>query len=180
MAGSQRHSPAARFAGKLALQMTVRALLSSIYAAGEEIGWRGYMLTRLIDAGIRRPVLASGIVWGVWHVPLILTGQIRLEREACAFRRALCCRHRRIRHLIARLRLESGSVWPAVLIHGTWNAMIQGVFDASTTGSTLLLGESGILVVAVDILFVMLLCRGTWQARYAPRDLPAPIAPLAV
>jgi hypothetical protein len=41
-------------------------------AAGEEIGWRGYMLTRLVDAGIPRPVLASGLIWGLWHVPVVL------------------------------------------------------------------------------------------------------------
>lgn len=31
--------------------------------AGEEIGWRGYMLTRLIDAGVPRPVLVGSILW---------------------------------------------------------------------------------------------------------------------
>ena len=34
-----------------------------IFTAGEEIGWRGYMLTRLIDAGVPRPVLVSGLIW---------------------------------------------------------------------------------------------------------------------
>ena len=45
-----------------------------IFASGEEIGWRGYMLTRLIDAGVPRPVLTSGLIWGLWHVPLVLGG----------------------------------------------------------------------------------------------------------
>jgi uncharacterized protein len=31
-------------------------------AAGEEIGWRGYMLTRLIDAGCPKPILTSGVI----------------------------------------------------------------------------------------------------------------------
>jgi hypothetical protein len=50
------------------------AVFSARVAAGEEIGWRGYMLTRLIDAGVPRPVLVSGVIWGLWHVPLILGG----------------------------------------------------------------------------------------------------------
>ena len=45
-------------------------------AAGEEIGWRGYMLTRLIDAGVPAPVIVSGLIWGLWHVPLIVAGII--------------------------------------------------------------------------------------------------------
>jgi uncharacterized protein len=49
-------------------------VLSCVSAAGEEIGWRGYMLTRLTEGGIRYPVLASGVIWGLWHVPLIVTG----------------------------------------------------------------------------------------------------------
>ena len=42
--------------------------------AGEEIGWHGYMLTRLVDAGMAKPILTSGLIWGLWHVPLILGG----------------------------------------------------------------------------------------------------------
>lgn len=48
--------------------------MSLVLVSEEEIGWRGYMLTRLIDAGVLRPVLASALIWGLWHVPLVLAG----------------------------------------------------------------------------------------------------------
>ena len=53
--------------------------------------------------------------------------------------------------LIAQVRLVTGSIWPAVVMHAAWNAAIQSVFDAVTTGSNALLwtGESGVLVAAV-------------------------------
>ena len=40
--------------------------------------------------------------------------------------------------VMAWLRLRSGSLWPAALLHATHNALIQGVFDKSTvdTGPT--------------------------------------------
>jgi membrane protease YdiL (CAAX protease family) len=38
-------------------------VLNIVLSSGEEIGWRGYMLTRLIDAGVPRPILASGLIW---------------------------------------------------------------------------------------------------------------------
>jgi CAAX protease family protein len=173
-------SPGARFAAGLGLSLTIGTLVSCLYAAGEEIGWRGYMLTRLIDSGLRRPVLASGLIWGAWHLPLILTGRYASSRMPALSAALFLANITAFAYLAARLRLESGSVWPAVLIHGSWNTLIQGVFDASTTGSTLLLGESGILVVAFDILFVVLLVRGTWMAKRAPRDPPAALPALCV
>jgi hypothetical protein len=53
--------------------------------------------------------------------------------------------------LIAQVRLVTGSIWPAVVMHAAWNAAIQSVFDAVTTGPNALLwtGESGSLVAAV-------------------------------
>ena len=44
--------PIVVFVINLALAATVVAVFSARVAAGEEIGWRGYMLTRLIDAGV--------------------------------------------------------------------------------------------------------------------------------
>src|SRR3712207_7572651 len=50
-------------------------------------------------------------------------------------------------YVIARLRLESGSVWPAVVLHAAWNHIIQQLFDPATTGAgaTLWVGESGVI-----------------------------------
>ena len=64
-------SPVVVFVINLAVAATIVTIFSVRTAAGEEIGWRGYMLTRLIDAGVPRPVLASGVIWGLWHVPLM-------------------------------------------------------------------------------------------------------------
>lgn len=47
--------------------------------------------------------------------------------------------------VFARLRLETGSVWPAITLHSAWNAVIQTAFDAASTGARaeLWIGESG-------------------------------------
>src|SRR5262249_15123451 len=55
-------SPLTRFGVLLALSFTVATVFGTLFVGGEEIGWRGYMLTRLIDARIPRPVLASGLI----------------------------------------------------------------------------------------------------------------------
>jgi len=65
-------SPVAAFGVMLAVAATIGTIMGILTAAGEEIGWRGYMLTRLIDAGVPCPILLSGLIWGLWHVPIVL------------------------------------------------------------------------------------------------------------
>jgi hypothetical protein len=55
-----------------------------------------------------------------------------------------------------------------VLIHASWNAIIQSVFDASTKGGPFLIGESGILTAAVNVLLVFLILRGSWPPARSP------------
>jgi membrane protease YdiL (CAAX protease family) len=166
---------AARFGILLAGTLTVGPVLSMISAAGEEIGWRGYMLTRLIDAGIPRPVLASGLIWGAWHLPLILSGQYASSDKPTLSAAIFLINIVAFAFLSAHLRLSSGSVWPAVVIHASWNAIIQGVFDASTAvgdKSSFWIGESGVLVTAVNVLCVLVLVRGRGLLS-SPLETPA-------
>jgi membrane protease YdiL (CAAX protease family) len=41
---------------------------------GEEYGWRGFLHDELVKLGKRRGVLVVGLVWGLWHFPVILSG----------------------------------------------------------------------------------------------------------
>ncbi len=152
-----------RFILSVLLSATLGTLLGCLSAAGEEIGWRGYMLTRLIDARVPRPILVSGIIWGSWHVPLILSGQYASGSHPYVSAMLFVVNIVAFAHLAAYVRLSSGSVWPAVLLHAAWNAIIQGPFDTSTVGTPLAVGESGYLTTIVTIVAVLLLTRGRWS-----------------
>ena len=43
---------------------------------GEEYGWRGFLQDELVKLGKRRGVLVVGLVWGLWHFPVILSGRV--------------------------------------------------------------------------------------------------------
>jgi uncharacterized protein len=50
------------------------SLINTIPALGEELGWRGFLLPRLMYLGKWRAILLSNVIWGVWHAPAILQG----------------------------------------------------------------------------------------------------------
>lgn len=42
---------------------------------GEEWGWRGYLLPKLLKQFKVVPaILVNGVIWGLWHIPLIIMG----------------------------------------------------------------------------------------------------------
>ena len=112
-------APPGGFWKGLLVASTIGTAVGVLTAAGEEIGWRGYMVIRLIDAGVRRPVLVSGVIWGLWHVPLIVTGVIYAEHPSrlvailvfMVSATAAAC-------VLARARLETGSIWPCIVLFG--------------------------------------------------------------
>jgi len=48
--------------------------INAIFAFGEELGWRGYLLKALNHKKLLPVSLIIGTVWGLWHFPLILIG----------------------------------------------------------------------------------------------------------
>ncbi|MEJ2890868.1 CPBP family intramembrane glutamic endopeptidase [Actinomycetospora aeridis] len=159
--------------------VTVGLVLNLVWAAGEEIGWRGYMLTRFIDAGIPRPVLTHAIVWGLWHLPLILAGLIYTEHPVTIIA-ALVFMVSVVPYgcILARARLSTGSVWPGIAAHGAYNSIIQGAFwpaaAAGGASAAVWVGmETGILVAVALILVGLALCAGTWTYRRTPDELMA-------
>ena len=53
---------------------TLAALFNSLFALGEELGWRGYLLAKLAPLGMGRASLVIGLIWGIWHAPAIYKG----------------------------------------------------------------------------------------------------------
>ena len=165
-------SPIITFLINLAVASTIVTIYSVRTAAGEEIGWRGYMLTRLIDAGVPKPILASGLIWGIWHVPLILGGVYLAGPPPIVAALLWMVTATAFSFVFARMRLEAGSVWPAITLHSAWNAIIQSAFDPASKGAgvELWIGESGILVSFTMIVAAIMFSCGRWTMRRTPGD----------
>lgn len=138
--------------------LTVAPFLNMIPAFGEEAGWRGMLFPTLCELmPTRAAVVVSGVIWGIWHAPVIAMGHnygmdylgfpwtgVLVMTLACTALGACLC----------YLRLCVRSVWPCALAHGAVNAAanIGVVFCAA--GQTLA-GPSPLGYIAGIPLFVL-------------------------
>src|SRR6266542_611779 len=56
-------SPLGRFARLLLVSGGLTTVVGLVGTTGEEVGWRGYMLLRLIEGRVPYPILVSGVIW---------------------------------------------------------------------------------------------------------------------
>lgn len=165
-------APAVRLAMQLVLHLTVGLVVGCLWAAGEELGWRGYLAPRLLDARVPWALALSGCIWALWHLPLMLRagGDFGPSRLLTALLFVLLLTPLGV--VMARLRLETGSIWPPIVLHGVWNEGLSALGSATQPPEHFWLGESGLLVVAASLLLLGPLLRGTWSARRAPQAVP--------
>ncbi len=120
--------------GKLAatvLYVITMSIVFMLFGFGEEFGWRGYLtpkLEKLMPAPAA--IIVSGIIWGLWHAPIIACGHdfgrdyagypwvgIGLMCVSCVF----------IGCYLTALTKRTGSVLPASLAHMAINTIASAV-----------------------------------------------------
>ena len=135
-----------------------------VLAMGEEIGWRGYMLPRLLAAaGVLPAMLVVGFLHGVWHMPLLLgTPYYHSAGNPVVVVPMFLATLTLAGVVFGWLRLASESVWPVAIAHAAWN-FVWGILAEMTKGAPDTLeyvaGESGILPLAGLAIVAALLVR---------------------
>jgi len=135
---------------------TLGILQSCVSALGEEIGWRGLFVPELAKiTSFEKTALISGAVWAVWHFPVLLFADYNNGAPAWYSVTCFTLLVIGVSFIIAWMRLKTGSLWSAMLLHASHNLFIQGIFTPLTgdTGITnYIIDEFGIaLVITVGI-----------------------------
>lgn len=108
------------------IAMIVSGTTVSFAAFGEEAGWRGYMMPKMIKLwGVRKAVILGGILWGIWHWPLTFaghnfgTGYWGYPLTGFAGMCVMCVF---MGIILTGVTYQSGSIWPAAILHAVNNA----------------------------------------------------------
>lgn len=106
------------------LAILVNPLMGILQCLGEELAWRSYLLPRLSKRySIRIAVLVNGVIWGIWHSPIIAMGYNygTEHRIIGIFAMILFCVVLGVTS--SYLFYKTESVWCSVLFHASINGM---------------------------------------------------------
>ena len=115
----------------------IAPLVNAVPTFGEEFGWRGYLQPKLMPLGGRKAVLLTGLIWGVWHWPVILMGyNYGFDYYGAPFLGPLgmVWFTLTLSALFGWVTIKANSVWPAVIAHGAING-IAGLSFLLTRGT---------------------------------------------
>ena len=137
----------------------VGPLLGLIISFGEEYGWRGYLQTELIRLGRVRGVLLLGVIWGIWHWPMIwmgynYPGQPIIGSLAMV---AVCII---LSFFLAHAVFKSNGVWTAAYLHAINNQSLSYFMMVMVMPTSMLFSFGiGIPSLVLGAIIVLLLLR---------------------
>ncbi len=155
-------SDASVIAFHLMLTATYSFVLLLPSVLGEELGWRGFLVPELAKfMSFTNVALTSGLVWAVWHWPLIFMGLYGNEGTPLYYQLFFFTLFIIADGVIMTyLRFKTDSLWTAVIFHMSLNVFLQKVFEPLTVkneNSAWYVGEFGavpaLVAFAVAIYF---------------------------
>ncbi|MFQ5616078.1 MAG: type II CAAX prenyl endopeptidase Rce1 family protein, partial [Anaerolineales bacterium] len=64
-----------KFILNLLATITTGAMFMVVFSLAEEFGWRGFLQNEVIETfGLSGGLVLGGILWGIWQIPIVLTG----------------------------------------------------------------------------------------------------------
>lgn len=132
--------------------------INAIAAFGEELGWRGFLLKELKELKFVMASIIIGLIWGIWHAPLILMGHNYPQHPhfGVVMMTIWCIL---LTLIFLYITIKSESVIAASILHGTLNGTAGLAIILIDGGNDLITGVTGLsgfisIILAVLILFI--------------------------
>ncbi|HYG58060.1 MAG TPA: CPBP family intramembrane glutamic endopeptidase [Symbiobacteriaceae bacterium] len=126
-------------AGLSAASLVAAPWINAVFGFGEEFGWTGYLLPKLLPLGRARAVGIYGVIWGLWHAPLIAAGFSLPGHPVLGI--FLMCGMATALGLTQLALLERyRSVLLTAFVHGAFNAQAYGIWRVLFVDAHPLLG----------------------------------------
>jgi membrane protease YdiL (CAAX protease family) len=146
---------------------------------GEEFGWRGYLLPRLLTEArlVRRVLLLLGVIWGIWHCAVALGPLLKASLEGggslAPIARSTVVQCLEMIGSSIALSVIFGSVWlrtrsifVSSFFHGTW----LGIRDAA---AHLLHYPPAFGGITVALVLIAWFAADRWLRDYLRQEVPA-------
>lgn len=92
------------------------------FVLGEEVGWRGFLLDETKSLGFFKSSLIIGLIWGFWHIPLILLGLNYKKSYDCIAVFIMVLSTICFSPIFSYIKLKSNSILGACIFHGMINS----------------------------------------------------------
>jgi membrane protease YdiL (CAAX protease family) len=138
--------------------VVIGPFLGLIIAFGEEYGWRGFLQTELNKLGRIRGTFLLGIIWGVWHWPMIWMGYNYPGQPLIGslFMVAYCVI---LAYFLAYAVFKSKGVWTAAYLHAlnnqTLSFFLMAVVAPINKLSSFGMGLPALLLGAIVVLLLL-------------------------
>jgi len=129
--------------------------INAVAGFGEELGWRGFLLREFRHMSFWKSSVIIGLIWGIWHLPLILQGHNYPQHPVeGVFMMILWCLL--LAPIFSYIRVRSKSVIAAAIIHGSLNGTAGLSIMVIEGGSDLIVGVTG--AAGLVVLLIVNLC----------------------
>lgn len=148
---------------QLAFAATLAPFINILFAMGEELGWRGFLLPKLLPLGEWKALLLSGAIWGLWHAPATILHGHNFPAHPYLGVLVMTVGCMLLGVIFGWLYLKTKSPWAPALAHGAFNAIGPAALfflnpeglDMALAGNPL--GVAGWIPMAVIILVLVAL-----------------------